>query len=269
MINIFNFSNYRIYLKKLWGQKGRRTGSRTQAAKFINCQTTYLSRVLNGRADFSLEQAYKLNEFLSHDTEASEHFLLLVQMERAGSFELKNYFKEKIKMLKDKRLQIAHRLNKSTKVTKEHQAEYYSHWTYLAIHVALSISELQTPEALKKHFQLSLKKVNEALHFLTIIGLAQKENGKFKIGKTHIHLENNSENILKHHTNWRIEALRSLERDELSELHYSVVYTLSREDALKLKDKIIKLVKENISTVDPSKEEVIYCNTIDFFEVKR
>jgi hypothetical protein len=54
---------------------------------------------------------------------------------------------------------------------------------------------------------------------------------------------------------------------ERDDIHYSVVYSLSKEDAENLKQKITNLIRANLDIVKASPEEVLYCNTIDFFEV--
>jgi len=42
-------------------------------------------------------------------------------------------------------------------------------------------------------------------------GLAEEKEGRFKIGNSRIHLPSNSPLISKHHTNWRVKAIQTLE----------------------------------------------------------
>ena len=266
-LSVFDFISYKNYLRESLGGVRKRTGLRASLSKHIGCQTAYLSQVLNAHSHLSLEQAFKVNEFLEHDSDASEFFLFLVQKDRAGTTELADYFQKKMDRLILTRLNIKTRLKKSKEVTEKDQARYYSTWLPLAVHMALSIPELQTKSALKEHFQLDIGRLNEVLEFLTSTGLVDSVGDRSVMGKTQIHLSKNSDNILKHHNNWRLQALKSLDLKREENLHYSVTYSLSQKDSEKIKNQIIKLIQDNLKIVEPSKEEVLYCNTIDFFEV--
>jgi hypothetical protein len=209
-----------------------------------------------------------VNQFFSHEPVTAEYFLLLVQKDRAGTQELKSYFQNKMNEILGKRSEIASRIPKNRTVSESDQVYYYSYWYVGAIHVALSIRELQTPTALARHFHLEDGLVREALDFLVNTGLAKFENQKFSIGPSHIHLANDSKFIHQLHSNWRLQALQSLEKRREQDLHYSVAYTLSRADVEKIRQQILQLIEQNMGVVRPSVEEVLFCNTIDFFELK-
>lgn len=265
---IYDYKDYRAFLVDALGGAGKRTGQRGALARHLGCQTAYLSQVLSGSANFSLEQAYKVNQFFSHDSTASEFFLLLVQKERAGTHELKDYFQNKISEIKTKRSELKNRVTANRTVSDKDHAFYYSHWYISAIHVALSVTSLQTVAELSKHFQLEDGVVREVLEFLTSTGLADFSRGKYTIGSSHVHLTKESRFVKQLHTNWRMQAIQSLDRRREEDFHYSVTYSLSKEDALKIRHMILDLIERNMEVVKPSKEEVLYCNTIDFFEIK-
>ncbi|MGZ3723793.1 MAG: DUF4423 domain-containing protein, partial [Bdellovibrionales bacterium] len=109
----------------------------------------------------------------------------------------------------------------------------------------------------------------EAVDFLLSVGLAEFRDGRYVIGPSHIHLGHDTTDINKHHMNWRVQAMDSLIRTNATDLHYSVVFSLSAKDAEKLKERLIATIKANLEDVGPSKEEVLYCSSIDFFEVKK
>src|SRR5690606_12729855 len=127
---------------------------------------------------------------------------------------------------------------------EDEQAKYYSEWIYAAIHMAMSVPQYKTRAALAEHFHISLDQTSEILNFLEQTGLAKIQNGKYDIGPTHLHLPDNSPNILKHHTNWRLQALKSLDHKKPNNLHYSVVYSLSQSDAQKIRQKFLDTIKE-------------------------
>lgn len=265
---IFDYQDYRQFLVEALGGENKRTGQRGALAKHLGCQTAYLSQVLSGGSNISLEQAYRVNQFFNHDQQASEYFLWLVQKERAGSHELKQFFQKKMDEILSRRNEIMSRVARTKEVSEQDQAHYYSQWYIAAIHIAISIPTLQTVQALGQHLHLEESLVRETLEFLLQTGLAVFEKDRYKIGPSHIHLEKDSNFIKNLHSNWRLQAMQSLTRRREQDLHYSVAYSLSRADAIKIRELILKMIEENMKVVRPSPEEVLYCNTIDFFEVK-
>ncbi len=265
--NVFEFKSYKSYLEHVFGGNRARTGARKKAAGWIGCHTAYLSLVLKGDANLSLEQAYRLNEFLGHDLEEKEFFLLLVQFERAGSKDLENYFLQKIQLQLSNRLTIRGRLQSEEGISTVDQAIYYSKWYYSCIHVMISIPELQTKAALSDHLNIPLSIVSEVLDFLESRGLAILSNGLYQIGSRHLHLPQDSPHIGQHHSNWRSRALVSLDLPQKNDLHYSVVVTLSEQDVLKIKEQIMDLIKSNMKIVKDSKEEQTFAFALDYFEI--
>lgn len=266
--SIYEFINYQDYLLERWGGKDKRTGKKIAAAAHAGIQTAYLSQVLGGRAHLSLEQAQRLNGFLEHDKEESHFFLLLVQHNRAGTSELKSYFEDQMKAILQKRRDLKGRIKVTQDIKLEDQSEYYSHWLYLAVYVALSVPELQTKTQLAHHFGVRVDLIHPIVEFLVRTGLAQTRGSRYVVGPNHIHLGNESKNILKHHTNWRLQALRALERSNSPlDLHYSGVFSISKKDAQKLRDRLVQTVKELSDIILPSKEELIICHNFDFFQL--
>ena len=97
MGSIFDYTDYKKYLKDGLKQKPKSGhGFKSAMASAIHCQSAYISRVLNGDAHFSLEQAYALNGFLGHSEEEAEFFILLVSYARAGTQPLERFFLRKI-----------------------------------------------------------------------------------------------------------------------------------------------------------------------------
>ncbi len=267
--SVFEYKEYKRYLIAALGVGKKRSGLRAKLALHLNCQTAHISQVLNGQTHFSPEQAYKINAFLGHDREEGHFFFLMMNKDRAGTKDLQEYYLQQLSEILNRRSIIKNRVTATREVPAEHQTRYYSAWYYLAIHMALSVPELQNKEALAKYFRLPLNVVAETLEFLVGTGLGDFRDGRYVIGSSHVHLGHDSDNINKHHSNWRLQAMDSLTRITPKDLHYSVVFSLAQEDSEKLKERIIEMIKANLKDVGPSKEEVLFCTCVDFFEVKR
>lgn len=264
--SIFEFKDYKKYLNDaLDDLKKQGHASRSDLAKASQCQTAYVSQVLNGSADFSLEQADRINAFMGHSTEEGDFFFLLIQLGRAGSHSLKEYFQRQINRVHENRLELKNRLDVNKTLSKDNATQYYSQWYYSAIHVMLTIPEFQSKEKMAKYLRMSESRVAEVLEFLTSVGLATKTQGKYKIGTTRIHLPADSPMISKHHTNWRLNAIRSMERESLDDTHYSSVVTLSRADVMVIRSKIIEFIQEIKVIIRDSKEEEVHSFCLDFF----
>src|ERR1700758_4028313 len=109
-MRIWDHTNYRQYLLARLGEEGSRTGLRKKLAEAIPVHTTFVSQVLKGRAEFSLEQGEAVNAFLEHTEDEGEYFLLLLMQDRAGSGKLKSRFERKIQLMRDERLNIKKRV---------------------------------------------------------------------------------------------------------------------------------------------------------------
>jgi uncharacterized protein (TIGR02147 family) len=266
---IFEFKNYKKYLESRVGDRRQRSGMKGAMAKALRCQPTYVSQFVYGSANLSLEQAEILNGFLGHSRDEGEFFFLLVQHERSGTPSLRKYFSEKIEENLKKRLVLTERLGTSNELSEVDQSRYYSTWKFLAVHIAVTIPALQTREAISTFLKLPLAVVSETVEFLVKCGMVIDDTGNLSTGTTFIRLGNQSHNILKHHANWRTQAVESLDREQISELHYSAVMSISKEDVLKLKNRMLDFIQNNSEIIRASKEEELYCYTLDFFSLRK
>ena len=266
--SVFDFSHYRPYLRARLEVPGAR-GGKGQIAEVMSVQATYVSQVLQDKAHLSLEQAQAANTFLDHTTQESHFFLLLVQYDRSGTKTLREYFKSQIDEVLKSRMVLTERLGKSQQLDEKDRSWYYSSWIPAAVHIATTIPPLRTVSALASALKLSPEKTLETLAHLESVGLVKKEGLEFHPGEQQIRLGNDSHHIIKHHTNWRLKAMQGLEQEKLNELHYSGVVSLSSSDILKIKDQLLETIKKNIDVIKDSKEEELYCITIDFFDLKK
>ena len=265
---IFEFLNYRDYLKSKLGEKGARTGQKKALSEHLKVHTTLVSQIVLGKAELSLEQAEGANAFFGHSPDESEYFMLLVLKQRAGTQALESRWKQKIDQMRSQYLNIGKRIEPEAEIDPRDQAKFYSSYLYGAIHALVSIKQFQTAEALAELLNRSLKDINERLAFLIKLGLVIEKNGRLSYGPQHIHLSSDSFLIKQHHNNWRLQAMQSLEDPAKNDLHYSAALTLSREDAYKIKDSLIQNLQQNVKVISESKEEVAYVYCMDFFALK-
>ena len=268
MKTVFDFNDYKRYLEYIEESRSAfERGFRSKLAEFIGCQSGYISHVMNGAAHLSLEQTIKVAKFLNLKSREQKYLLLLVELARAGTEDLKTHFKNELKNLLDEHLNIKERVGQSKLLSEFEQSTYYSSWHYLAVHVLSSLPEYNDAKSISQALKIPEDVVNNVLLFLMQTNIIVESKGVLKPGLTQVHLNRESPLIRQHHTNWRISAIQSLMNDNKNDLHYSTVSTLSKTDAEKLRAEMVKLIENYVETIKPSKEEVMYGFNIDFYSL--
>ena len=264
--SLFEYNNYKAYLSHIVHLPGKR-GERSRMAEALGCHTAYISLVLNGNAHLSLEQAEQMNRHLAHSEEESHFFILLVQLSRSGTRELKEYFSKQINQILQQRLVLKNRLEVKKTLSLEDQMVFYSSWHYGATHVLISVQQFQSKSALSQVLRLPMEKVTQILTFLEKLGLAVQEGSNWKMGSASIFLDSGSPMISKHHTNWRMQAIQSLDRFSGEDLHFSAPISLSNEDFMKIREIFVDNINRAREIVKLSKEETVACYCIDLFKI--
>jgi len=262
---IFDYRDYKLFLLDLSRLKGTRSGFKSALARACGCNNAYISNVLGGKANLSLEQAEGVANFLHLSSDENHFFLLLVQQTRAGTRTLRAYFGQQLETLLQVKLNVQKRLGAKEELSVKDQTQYYSSWMYAAIHVALSVPSLaKSPDALANYFNLPPTRVKNVLEFLVRTGMAALKGGRYGIGPRHIHLGRSSSVIIRHHNNWRLCVLRMIEEENAQNLNYSAVVALSRNDADKVREILLAAVKKSVDLIMSSPEEEVFVLNIDF-----
>jgi len=266
---VTDFQNYKDFLASITGSAKRRSGIKSQIAQALNCQVSYVSRVLHQDAHFSMEQGEALTKFLKLNNNDKDFFMLLLIKDRSGSVSLKNYYQQKINERLKKNQRIQDRLQEKETTISQLQQTYYSSLHYTLIHMACTIPSLRNPEALAEHFMLPIDQVHAAIDFLIQSQyLERSDKGYIPTSQT-IFIDKSNPLIRSHHSNIRLEALQSLRSPIASEnnLHYSAVVSLSHSDVLKIKERLLKEISACVSIVKTSNEETLYGLGIDYFDL--
>lgn len=266
-MQLYQCLTYRQYLLDKMGKAGSRTGLRKRLAEAIPVHGTFVSQVLKGKADFSPEQAESINLFFQHDDEESEFFFTLLMKDRAGTERLKSRLERKLQILREAKFNIQKRLDVSKEISNEDRERYYSSWIYGAVYILVAIPQFQNIEALSSALKISRIQTKEIVDFLLKTGVILEQEGSLIPGSKHIHIGNESELILKHHSNWRFHALSSLQLLNKDNLHFSSCLSLSMNDVLRVKESMLGNLKHNVEIISASKEEVAYVMNLDFYRL--
>jgi uncharacterized protein (TIGR02147 family) len=269
MKRAYDFTDYREYLTTILPVSGPQRGARNRLAEALNCQKGFVSQVLSGRSHFSLEHGMKISKFLQLDPNEEEYFLLLLHKSRAGSKELEKFYDGKLSEIQDRLKQIKERIRSDSHLSESEQLIYYSSWAYTAVHMCLMIPELGTTKAISKFLGLSIEATAKVLDFLLQAGFAIQDADRFKAGPVRIHLPNNSPLVGKHHTNWRMSAIDSLDAEKGDDLHYSLVMSISDTAARKVLSVLLQAVQDIEPIVKEARDETVYTLNLDLFSLKK
>lgn len=264
--SIFDHKDYKAYLRELGDSLPR--GFRKALAQAIHCQTAYVSQVLNGNYHLSLEQAEAATRFLGLSRDESRGFVLLVEIQRAGTSSLKKFFSEQLAEVRERHLLIKERIGVSNALSEQNQIRYYSSWHYAAVHMAVTIPRLRTRAALMRGLRIPAKKLADVLDFLGSVGLIAKEGERYLPGSTQLHLPKDSPSIQRHYSNWRLQALALMDSDQADDnLHYSSVSSLSATDAQRIRAMLAQAITDAVGVIKDSPEEQLVGINVDCFRV--
>jgi len=266
--NLFEYASYKKFINDLirtYPSAGH--GQRKLLAQFIGCQVAYITHVLSGERDFSLEQAEAAARYFSLSKLETDYFLNLVQENRASTVALRKYFERQLNEIRDRSKRLDKKLNFKDVLPDEAKLIYYSSWLYSAIHIALTVPSLRTVPALAQKFSISTAHTLEILEFLCKYGMAHKENNQYKTKAPLLHLEKGSPLVVRHHSNWRLRALSSLDEVQEKNFHYSLAFSISKKDVQRIHEQMIKSVMEVAEIIKPSKEEELMGLCLDVFHI--
>ena len=236
-------------------------------AAALGVQKGFVSAVIHGSAELNLEQAFKASRFFSHTDEEQDYFLLLVQLARAGSKDLEKYFREKVEKIQRQRREIRTRIHTKETLSELDQLAYYSSWHPIAIHMCLRVPGLDTAPSIAAYLGLPVALVARELEALVKTGLAQSDGRSYGAGPTRIHLPSDSKLISKHHTNWRMQAVQSLDRNLGEDLHYSSVMSISYEAVETIRSSLLQSIQSIEPVLRDAKDEGVFVLAMDLFNL--
>ncbi len=266
MTDLFKFNDYKDYLKQLVKINEDIRGYQARLAREASCQPSYLSQVLTANADLTTDHALNLSTFLGFDDLEKEYLLTLIMLAKAASVKNKRYFEKKLSQLRKQHSSLTKRINSDEEYAKDVELIYHSSWVYAAVHVATSIQG-QTAIAIAEKLRLTVGEVLSVLKILAGYGLVKSDGDKWIYVTGSTHLPDESYMTMVNHSNWRLKSVSNIPQRNENDLRYTSVFTMSQEDADKLKEEMLKVIKQWRGKIAPSQPEVTMAILCDFFEV--
>jgi len=229
-----------------------------------------VSQVLSGAKILTPEQCQALAAYLELTPMEAEFIAFMVQKERAGTNELRMFWEAKLQELRHRSLALVHHVSADRSMSEQEKSVFYSSPLYSAISLYTSIGEAgKTLAEICERFDLSRGKALGILTFLVKANLCREEKNRYFQGTQNTHLDDESPYLLKHHSNWRLRAVRQSEDLSKQELMYTAPISLSKNDFKLLREEMVHFIKRFLDKVHASPAEEIACFNLDFFWVKK
>lgn len=267
-MSIFETHDYKAFVRD-WVES-RPSGGRGQyrlMAAAIGVSTTLVSQVVNGEKHFSMENSVDLAEFMALGERESEHFLLLVELGRAGSHRYRSRLEKRIAKARASAQQLSERLEKDRALTDHESATYYSNWSYTAITHLIACDARLSIDDLATRLHLPRAVIAKTFSFLIDTGLlVARAGGGHDVGPKLTHIGADSPLVIKHHQNWRLKGMNQMVSKGEADLFYTAPMSLSMETAAQIRAELPAFIEKIIKWVGPSPSETVRCLNIDWFE---
>jgi uncharacterized protein (TIGR02147 family) len=268
MTNLYQVSDYKEYLRDKIKDRRQERGYPSRLAEAAGIHRSYLSQVLHGNVHLTPDHAAALSDYWKLDGDDSEHFLNLVNFARAGSPSLRRMLDKRIKEAKSRHQELSDRHRGAKQLSEEDFAEYYSNWYFSAIHILLGIPSYQTPQKIAMRLMLSEEIVQKALEKLEQLKVIRRgKKGTWELSAGDLFLPKASALTTPYHTVWRERAMCDSQYRRPDSVHYTMVYSMSKIDVEKLRERILDLIEEMRTTIKDSANEELVTFACDFFRV--
>lgn len=262
--NVFKYESYKKFLlAELDSPEAR--GMRSQLAKHLNCQSGFISQVLNGDRHFSLEHVIEIAVFFKMSPAETDYFVILAHYERAGSEHLREYYMDRMEKLRLSRQRLP---LKNKELSDADLAAFHSHWYHYAAYELLGLKSKPDIGQIAETLDVSVERIEKAVRFLAEIGVVEEKNGRWEKKPFDMAVGRKAAYVDLIHRNFRIEAIRSLDRRHLEDSHYSRFFTVSKKKASLLQEQIAEFVKglnEKIAEPEKAQNENLYSFSLDCF----
>ncbi|MBL7670473.1 MAG: TIGR02147 family protein [Bdellovibrionaceae bacterium] len=268
IMNIFIFKTYKAFLAD-YIKRNKYKGLISKLAETCGCDRTYISQVLNGKADLLPDHIARLCEYLHFTELESDYLMLLLLKDRATSVAAKNIFEIKLKkineMAEDLSQKVKSKKDSEEIISEEHKTLYYSNWLFSAIHILTSIANFQTIEAISKKMNCTEASVSQVLKLLVEMGLVEKSKDKYVHNGKSVYLRRDAAQIYSLHLQSRLESVkRSYEKNDL---HFTNIFSVSKEDVDAIRNQIMLLIEQHRQTVHRSGAQTACVFCCDFFSI--
>lgn len=266
-MSIFQYNNYKSYLKSQIALR-KRPGFMTELAAKVDCDRTYLSQVLSGKAHLTTDHAINLTEVLGLEGAESDYFLLLVMKGRSSINSALRKLDSKLEKLRNENLAVTKKIqsgDKPAEVSNDLKLQYYRNWKLVAAHILSSLPNTQTVPQLAHAIKCGENQALRIYEELASMGLVTRQGTRYIHSGANLHLPSQSPLVVLNHQNWRTRAIEAAAGER--GIHYTDVFSISKEDVASFNSTLLEFIEKFRTKVTASGSEVAFSFCCDLFEV--
>lgn len=265
---VYDFENYKDFVNsELASRPKKGRGEFMKLSKFLRVHTTMITHVFRGDHHLSAEHSLGVAEYLGLNPMETDYFVSLVNFARAGDERTKQFYREKIRELKDKSLALAKRLEFKNKLDESDQAMFYSTWLFPAVRLMTAIPGCGSSSVIAEKLNVSIQQVNHALEFLLSRNLVEKKEGSYQYRNLSTYVARDSLFAHRHNINWRMKCIERLDQVAKNEMAFTNPIVIAEKDFEKVTELIVQFINEFRKISDPSPSEVLCCLNIDWLKL--
>lgn len=269
--SLYQFKDYRKYIAyRLDNYQDGKHGTRARFADTIGCQRPFISQVLNGRQNLTQEQAFRANAFFEHGPDETQFFMLLLQKERAGSTELKQFYLEQLQAISDRKNNVQEVVKPMVQLSEDVSRKFFSSWMYQAVMTALHVRNYTSIEALADLLRMKPDLVEQVCRELAEMGLAEIHSGHYRQVKhpnIRLAIDNPAQRQLMH-LSWRAKIAEQITSQTSFDDHHCFCISLDAGEKENFRNKIFAILADMANLRDEdAKTDRVSVLAIDFFDL--
>ncbi len=259
-MNIYTENDYRRVLRHVVKASavGKKTNL-TQIASSAKIPKSYLSKILRGDADLNQDQLFRIAEDLNLPNKEREYLATLLEYSRCSYHRRKADLKHRLEKMRQESLTSEDNLKLKLLDDEAIKKKYYSDPVYLIVHMALLIKRYsQFPQDIAEDFQLSKRKVKEAIQTLLDLGVLEQDENRLKVKVDAIHLAPDSELIKAWRLQMRLISLQRVAELRNDEYSLTTVIAASENELLQFKSRFLEMLKELSPSIESATAEIVF-----------
>lgn len=270
-MDLFEYTDYKAYVRdriQNMPKKGR--GEFRKISQVLGVSSTIVSHIFKGDRHLTTDHGLLLSNHLGLNDLETRYFLLLLNMERAASHQLKTYYQKEILALQEQSKSIKNNfVTKLDTLSEEFEALYFSDWKFGAFHLLTAIPGHNTIDAIADYFQFPRDLVQQVVSKLIQNGLLVDDAGKLTIGPFNAYLDPNKSQVINgYRRNWRLKSLEKINHPKESDVFFSSVHAIDSNAQEKVRTLLTECLGEINRLCQEAKAEELHCINVDWFQLK-
>ena len=250
-MNLSTFDHYRELIKSL---SKREVLTFRQICQITNIHSSYFSRVMNERADFSQEQLFLIGKALNLTGWELDFLLLLGERDSSSVKNHADYVDRKIVAIRNEKQKVLSNLKDlNLTMSEQEKEEYYQSPLTALVLMYLTIQKYRNrPKLIAKALHLDPAIIDKEIRTLIKLNLVRENDGLEVINRS-IHIDESHKMHKQNLINWRLESINYLQKGQKKghDWQFSTLFSTTEEKKKEIRDLFKKFVVEAQKMVGP------------------